>query len=125
MAIFVAAVTPGLLLIVGLVYDVGGAMRSRQQATAVAEEAARAGAEALSTGGYRQGGTVAVAGVTAETAAEAYLRAAAAGGRVRLSGPAQLSVDVTIHHATQFLGLVGVSSITVTGRATGNLEIAP
>jgi len=119
---FVAAVVPALLLLFGLVYDLGGALRDRQQATGLAEESARAGAEALNSGGYRSGGGVSVAAATAETAAAGYLHAAGAAGAVGLSGPGLLHVTVTTAHPTSVLRVLGIDTITVRGSATANLE---
>lgn len=121
--IFCAAVTPAMLLVFGMVYDLGGALRDRQQATGLAEEAARAGAESLNTTGYRAGGGVGVAAATAETAAATYMHAAGAHGGVDLSGPAQLHVTVTTSHATFVLRVIGIDTIPVSGTATANLEL--
>ncbi len=119
---FVAAVVPALLLLFGLVYDLGGALRDRQQATGLAEESARAGAQALNSDGYRSGGGVSVAAATAETAAAGYLHAAGATGAVGLSGPVLLHVTVTTAHPTSVLRVLGIGTITVRGSATANLE---
>jgi len=120
--LFIAAVVPALLLLFGMVYDLGGALRDRQQATGLAEESARAGAGALNSSGYRSGGAVSVAAGTAEAAASGYLHAAGATGTVGLSGPAVLHVTVTTAHPTSVLRVLGIDTITVRGQATANLE---
>lgn len=120
---FVAAVVPALLLLFGMVWDLGGALRDRQQATGLAEESARAGAEALNSGGYRTGGGVGVAAGSAEAAASGYLHAAGAAGSVGLAGPTLLRVTVTTAHPTSVLRVLGIDTITVRGYATANLEI--
>lgn len=120
-AVFVAAIVPALLAVFGLVLDLGQQLRAQRTAAAVAQEAARAGVESVDLGHYR-GGALRVDAATAAAAARGYLAAAGYSGLVRLTGPATLSVTVTVTRPTQVLGMVGISSWNATETARANLE---
>jgi len=120
--VFVAAIVPALLVVFGLVLDLGQQLRAQGTAAAVAQEAARAGVESVDLGHYRGGAALSVDAATATAAARGYLSAAGYSGVVRLTGPATLSVTVTVTRPTQVLGMVGISSWTATETARANLE---
>lgn len=125
-AVFVAAITPALLLVLGVVLDLGEELRAQRTATAAAQEAARAGAEAVDLSHYRtsrEGGTgITVSAPAAAAAARSYLSAAGYSGTVALTGPTTLSVTVTVTQPTRLLGAVGISSWTATETAQATLQ---
>jgi len=114
---FLVVVLIGLLALLGLVVDGGRALVAHQEAVDVAEQAARAGADALSVGGLRDG-VVRMDATRARMAAEGYLRQAGLNGQVSIQGE-WVKVSVTREMRTLLLGIVGLSRIKVvaTGRA--------
>ncbi|MHB1800175.1 MAG: TadE/TadG family type IV pilus assembly protein [Actinomycetes bacterium] len=122
LTVFTAVLALALLVMAGLVIDGTGKLRAARQADAVAEEAARAGADTLNAAALRAGAPVTVDAQAAIAAAHAYLDAAGVQGTVTAAGPTRITVAVTIHRPTSILGLVGIDSWTVTGHATANLE---
>jgi len=114
---FLVVVLIGLLALLGLVVDGGRALVAHQEAVDVAEQAARAGADALSVGGLRDG-VVRMDATRARMAAEGYLRQAGLNGEVSIQGE-WVKVSVTREMRTLLLGIVGLSRIKVvaTGRA--------
>jgi len=121
-AVFVAVIAPALLVVFGLVLDLGQELRAQRTAAAAAQEAARAGVEAVDVPRYRTGAGVRVDGAAAAAAARSYLSGAGYTGRVTLTGARGLRVTVTVTQPTQVLGLVGIPSWTETGTASATLE---
>lgn len=122
-AVFVAAIVPGLLIVFGLVLDLGQQLRAQRTAASVAQEAARAGAESVDLLSYRGGGGgVTVNATAAAAAARGYLSAAGYTGTVTLTGPSTLSVSVTVTQPTQVLALVGIRSWTAAETARARLQ---
>jgi len=103
---------------------VAGAPKAQQiaPADAIAEEAARAGAQAVDLAGTQRGGGPRLAAADARTAAQRYLDAAdttadtAVTGTVTLTTD-QVRVEVTLTAPTVLLGLVGMDTVTTTGSA--------
>lgn len=122
LTVFTAVLAVALLALAGLVIDGTGKLRAARHADAVAEEAARAGADTINATAVRAGGPVTVDPIAAIRAAQAYLDAAHVPGTASAQGPNQIDVTVTITRPTDLLGLVGVHSFTVTGHATATLE---
>jgi Flp pilus assembly protein TadG len=112
MVLFVVA----LFVLVGLVVDGGAALTARQAATDEAEQAARAGAGALSVNALRSG-TVALDPGAAVTAAEAFTVAAGHRGTASVSAGV---VTVSVHYriGTAILGMVGIGTLPVSGEAS-------
>lgn len=111
--LFMAVLATAMLMMAGLVIDGGTALAARQRAADVAQQAARAGADALDYSSLRQG---APAGLRADPAAavdaaQRMLQAAAATGEVSVAGS---TVTVTAHvaAATQILSAVGLTDIS-------------
>lgn len=117
-AVVVILVT-AVLLFSGLVLDGGLALAAKIRAIGEAQEAARSGAQAIDLAAYRADGTLRLIPHQASTAAHNYLAAAGHTGTVSIVGNT-VSVTITINQPTQLLGLVGISSITITG--TGKAE---
>ncbi len=119
---FTAVIAVALLAMGGLVIDGTGKLRAARQADAIAEEAARAGADSINATAIRAGGPVTVDPTSAVSAAQSYLTSADVTGTATADGPNRIAVTVTITRPTDLLGLVGVHSFTVTGHATATLE---
>lgn len=122
LTIFTAVLAVALLAMAGLVIDGTGKLTAARHANAIAEAAARAGADSLNAAQIRAGGPVTTNPTRAIGAAEAYLTAAHVTGTVTAPAPGRISVTVTIRRPTDMLGLVGTHSYTVTGHATAALE---
>jgi len=105
-----------LLVLTGLVVDGGAAMTARQAAADEAQQAARAGAGALSVDALRSG-RLALDPTAAVAAAEAFTVAAGHPGTASVDAGV---VTVTIHYriGTALLGLVGVDTLPVSGTAS-------
>ena len=121
-AVFVAAVVPGLLVVFGLVLDLGQELRAQRTAQAAAQEAARAGAESVNLAAYRRGSGIVLDAAAASAAARAYLSAAGYPGSVSVAGGSTLTVTVTVTQPTQVLGLIGITSWTATETAHAQLR---
>ena len=117
--VFTALAALALLLMVGLVVDGGGRMRAVGLADRIAADAARAAVEAVDT----RGQTITLDRPTAEAAATAYLRSAGVTGRVTLTGPRTVHVEVTVEGTYLILGIVGSSRYEVTGSADAGLSV--
>lgn len=113
---FVLVLTSTLVMMAGLVFDGGLVLSARARALGQAQEAARAGAQAIDLQAYRSRGLLVLDPVRARTAAQAYLTAANADGQVSINGQ---YVTVAIHHRqrTQILSAIGLTSLSV--RAVG------
>jgi Flp pilus assembly protein TadG len=108
--------TVALLAVAGLVIDGGYALGAKREAMNSAEQAARAGADALDQGALRDGEAKVDPG-RAVAAAEGYLVSVGAQGSVSVNG-GEVSVTVTAHQDTTILTAVGVGSIPVRATAT-------
>lgn len=116
--IFVAVAMLGLMAMAGLVVDGAAKVRAAQRADRVAAEAARAAGQAIDLGGLLAGRAVAVDRRAAVIAARGYLEDAGVEGSVDLmDGGASLRVTTKTSEGTVFLGLIGISRLTVTGEA--------
>ena len=113
---FVALLLVALLALVGLAVDGGAALTAHQAAEVEAEQAARAGAGALSVDALRIG-VVRIDPVAAVSDAEAYTIAAGHPGVATAAGGV---VTVRIHYtvATSILGMIGIRSLPVSAVAS-------
>jgi Flp pilus assembly protein TadG len=115
-SLYVVVITVGLLAMAGLVLDGGNALAAREQATDVAQQAARAGADALTPSSLRGSPTGLTASpAAAQAAANRVLDTAGVTGTVNVDG-ADVSVTVVVHKDTTILSAFGVGPIE--GRAT-------
>lgn len=113
---FVALVLVALFALMGLVLDGGSAMSARQSAADEADQAARAGAGALSVQALRAG-SLQLDPQAAVATAEAFTVAAGHPGTATVSGD---SVRVDIHYRirTDILGMIGIPSLPVSASAS-------
>lgn len=120
--LMVAVLFAALVALAGIVVDGGAKLTGDENAAAVAQEAARAGATSVDSGSAYGSGAFAVDGAQAQAAARAYLSGAgytnfAVGAR----GPDAMSVRVTITRPTTFLSIIGIDTFTCTGTAVASL----
>lgn len=121
-ALYMSLIMVGLLVMAGLVVDGGAAIAARARAADLAEQAARAGADALSPASLRGPSPtdLRVDPVAARVAGARVLSLAGATGQVQVSG---LEVTVTAHvpRKAVILSAVGVSDLTGTATATATV----
>jgi hypothetical protein len=118
---FVVVMMAALILLVGLVLDGGLTLAAREHTLGEAQEAARAGAQAINLAAYRQNGTLVVDPTRATTAAQQYLADTGDSGTVQVSGNI---VTVTVGHVQrmQILDVAGLSAVTVHATASAEPE---
>jgi len=112
---FVVLSTVALVAFAGLVVDGGYAMAARQEAANVAEQAARAGADALARDQLRAGGPPTLDRAAATAAAQGFLLAAGQHGEVAVVGD---KVTVRVSRRTAVLSIVGINWLVGSARAS-------
>ncbi|GAA1455564.1 pilus assembly protein TadG-related protein [Nocardiopsis tropica] len=122
LTLFFAIGVVGLLLVAGLVLDGGAQIRAAQRAQAVAEEAARAGAQAVDVDALMRGRATRLNPHQARMAAHTYLNTSGATGTVT-AGVETVSVEVTLSEPTLFLSLIGITELSASGSATARLAL--
>jgi Flp pilus assembly protein TadG len=121
-SVFFAIALTAIIVIIGLTVDGSGRFRMMQRADNIAAEAARAGGQALDAGQAISGGAKVVDPELATSAAQAYLASTGVTGTVQIAADRQhLTVTVTIPYRTVMLSYIGITEVTVTGRATAQL----
>jgi len=115
-AAFVLLLLIGLFALVGLVVDGGSALTARQAAASEAEQAARAGAGAISVDELRSG-SVQIDPTSALAAAESFMAAAGHPGTASVSGGV-VTTRIAYDVPTVILGIVGVGHLRVTASAS-------
>ncbi len=121
-ALFMALFTVGMLAMAGLVVDGGTALATRGRAHDVAQQAARAGANALSAASLRGANPDAlrIDPGEAQNAAQRYLHAAGATGQVSI-GPDTVTVTAHIAAHASILSAFGVSDLSGEAKATATI----
>jgi Flp pilus assembly protein TadG len=111
-----------LAALAGIVVDGSAKLEAGQNAAALAQEAARAGAATVDESSAYSSGSFVVDQQQALDAARSYLISAGYGQfTVAAVGARAITVSVTITEPTRFLSLIGLDSFTCTGRATASL----
>ncbi len=122
LALYLALMAVGLLAMAGLVIDGGAALAARGRAADIAQEAARAGADAITEASLRGASPaqLQIDPAAARAAAQRLLTLHGAGGEVTIA-----SRDVTvIAHVPQHavvLSAVGITDLTGTATATATI----
>src|SRR3954471_16056138 len=124
LSVFLAVLVPGLLLIIGLAVDGGAKVAATQRANAIADEAARAGGQALDVSAALTG-QVRVDPAAAVAAAQDYLDRTDVPGPVTVLGGDTVHGTIPLPEPTSFLGLIGISTPTVEGSGTADLISGP
>jgi Flp pilus assembly protein TadG len=115
-ALFVA-----LIALAGIVIDGGAKLNQAENATAIAQEAARAGAGMVNQANAYSTGTFTVDQGQAIAAAQQYLASAGYHGTVTPVGTESIEVTVTVTAPTRVLSIIGIDTMTSTGTATASL----
>jgi Flp pilus assembly protein TadG len=122
-SVLVLGLSLALLIAVGFAVDGTRKGLAYSQATAIAEEAARAGAQALLARSLADGTDATVEPMTAEAEAQRYLATAGATGTARADDH-QVVVDTVVTRTTIFLGSIGIAEFTVHGHGAAVLVSA-
>jgi hypothetical protein len=111
-----------LLALAGIVVDGGRKLSGDENAVALAQEAARAGASTVNASSAYSSGSFVVDQTAALAAARRYLVSAGVSQfTVAAVGARAIRVSVTLTEATKLLALVGIDSFACTGTATALL----
>jgi Flp pilus assembly protein TadG len=110
-----------LLALAGIVIDGGAKLDQAENANAVAQEAARAGAGLVNQGQALATGQFTVDQAQALAAAQHYLTSAGYQGTAVADGPDGIRVTVTVTAPTHVLSIIGIDSMTSTGSAVASL----
>jgi Flp pilus assembly protein TadG len=110
-----------MIFLVGLAVDLGGQVHAHERAHDVAAQAARAGGEEVEGGAAVQGRDLAISPAAARAAAQRYLDAAGVSGTVAVTNGDTITVTVHDSYEPQYLGLIGINRLDVTGTATARL----
>lgn len=108
----------GLILCLGLAVDLGGRVHTLQRAHDIAQQAARAGGQALNEANAIRGDVLAVDVAGAKQEAYRYLDGATTSGSVEVTDGTRVTVTVTDTYDTVVLGVIGINSLDVTATAT-------
>jgi hypothetical protein len=114
---FVVVMMAALILLAGLVLDGGLTLATRERALGEAQQAARAGAQAVNLTIYRADGKLILAPGQAVADGRAYLARIGAEGTVTVTGNT-VTATVTIVQDMQILDVAGLRSITVHASAS-------
>jgi Flp pilus assembly protein TadG len=110
-----------MIVLVGLAVDLGGQVHAQQHARAVADQAARTGGQQLDAAVAVRGEGASPTPTCARQAATAYLTASGLTGTVAVTGGTTVTVNVRDTYPTTFLGIIGITSMTVTGHGQARI----
>jgi len=110
-----------LLALAGIVIDGGAKLDQAENANAIAQEAARAGAGMVNQGQALATGSFAVDQAQALAAAQQYLNHLGDNGTVAPDGPDAIRVTVRLTAPTHVLSILGIDTMTSNGSATASL----
>jgi len=110
-----------LVALAGVVIDGGAKLNQAENASAIAQEAARAGAGQVNRTNAYSTGSFTVDQGQALAAARQYLAAAGYHGSVAPAGTESIQVTVTVTAPTRVLSIIGIDSMSSTGSATASL----
>ena len=110
-----------MIFLVGLAVDLGGQVHAHERAYDVAAQAARAGGEEVEGAAAIQGRQLTIDPAAAHAAAQRYLDVAGVDGTVSIHNGNTITVTVHDRYDPQFLGLIGINRLDVTGTATARL----
>jgi Putative Flp pilus-assembly TadE/G-like len=110
-----------LLALAGIVIDGGAKLAQAENANAIAQEAARAGAGMVNQSKALATGSFTVDQAQALAAARQYLAHLGVQGTAAADGPEAIRVTVTMTAPTHVLSIIGIDSMKSTGAATASL----
>ncbi len=117
--VWIVVMAMPLMIVAGLVFDGGRILAERREALDVAQNAARAGAQAVDVSAVRSG-DLRLDPQLVQLAAQDYLTATGHTGAVSIDG-ASVTVTVTNTVDMQLLSAIGIGEKTVTGTSTARL----
>ncbi|WP_068403171.1 pilus assembly protein TadG-related protein [Kribbia dieselivorans] len=119
-SIYVVTISAAMILLLGLVVDLGGQIRARQYAEAVASEAARAAGQQIDPLPALQGQSVSIQAGQAELVGRKYIANAGLTGTVTATDTA---IRVTTHttYQAKILSIIGITSFPANGSAEARL----
>ena len=107
-----------LVLLVGLAVDLSGRVYAKQRAQDVAAEAARAGGQQLQGAAAIRGQGAVIDPGPAIVAANTYIAGApGVTGHTTVISGTRVVADTSTTYTTKFLGIIGITTLTVTGHA--------
>ncbi len=122
LSLMIVVLFVALAMLAGIVVDGGAKLTADENAIALAQEAARAGATTVDVSSAYGTGSFVVDQQQALAAARSYLESAGYRDyRVSAVGSRAIRVSVTIKEPTSFLSMIGIGSFTCTGTATASL----
>ena len=122
LSLMIVVLFVALIALAGIVVDGGAKLDANENAYALAQEAARAGATSVDTSTAYRSGSFVVDPEQAQEAATSYLTAAGQHDfSVHAVGRREIWVSVTITEPTTFLAIIGIGHFTCTGTATATL----
>lgn len=110
-----------MIFLVGLAVDLGGQVHAHERAHDLAAQAARAGGEEVEAAAAIQGRELTINPAAARAAAQRYLDASGVNGTVEITNGDTITVTVHDSYDPQFLGVIGIHRLDVTGTATARL----
>lgn len=119
--IWLALSSFAMIFLVGLAVDLGGQVHAHERAHDLAAQAARAGGEEVEGSTAIQGRELTINPAAARAAAQRYLDAAGVSGTVEITNADTITVTVHDSYDPQFLGLIGIQRLDVSGTATAQL----
>jgi Flp pilus assembly protein TadG len=119
--VWLALASFAMTFLVGLAVDLGGQVHAHERAHDIAAQAARAGGEEVNGGSAIQGTGLTVNSAEARAAAQRYLDQAGVHGTVTVTGSDTITVTVHDSYRPQFLGLIGIHRLDITGTASAHL----
>lgn len=118
-SVLFAALTVGVVVILGLGVDAGLALSGKARAYQLAQDAARTGvSQGLDVAHYRATGQARIDPAQAAAAAQARLDQASADAATVDATAEQVTVTVWHTETTQILGMIGIDTITTSAAAT-------
>jgi Flp pilus assembly protein TadG len=112
-----------MTVLVGLAVDLGGQVHAKQRAQDIAAQAARVGGQALQPGPAILGEAGVSDPIRGVAAARAYLAAVDdVTGTATAIAATTITVDTTSTYRTQFLSIVGIRALSVTGHAEARIN---
>lgn len=121
LTLMLAVLMVALLALAGLVIDGSRKLNQAENAYAIAQEAARAGAGMVDTSTAYRSGNFRVDQAQAIAAARGYLASAGYRGTVSADGANRIRVTVTVTWHTAVLSLIGIQTMSTTGSAVASL----
>ena len=116
LSVYFVSLTLGMIVVLGMVVDLGGYIRAQQHADAVAQEAARTGAQQIDGGFAIPGYGVRLDPDAAKAATDAYLAGSGLEGSSEVAENT-ITVETRATYEPIFLSVIAISDLPVTGRA--------